>query len=129
MSSAKLEYLSVWWQCVFDKLHCQPPGLCSAQGAWFSGKPCSINICSKAGRTTPRHSGLILVFRTVGDRCKMTILRAVSTAPSVWKKCQNRNLSLLFTKFDPLWSQIDPFWSQINPPLSQSQPELSRLQD
>ena len=64
------------WQCVFDKLHCQPPGLCSAQGAWFSGKPCSINICSKAGGTTPRHSGFIFVFRTVGDRCKMTILRA-----------------------------------------------------
>ena len=78
-------------------------------------------------------SGLILVLRAVGNRCKMTFLRAapmmVCAVPSVWKKCQNRNLCLLFAKFDPHWSQIDPLWSQINPLWSQSQPELSRLQD
>ena len=63
----------------------------------------------------------------------MTHLRArpmmVCAVPSVWKKCQNRNLCLLFAKFDPLWSQIDSLCSQINPLWSQSQPELSRLQD
>ena len=56
----------------------------------------------------------------------MTLFRAapimVCAVPRVWRKCQNRNLCLLFVKFDPLWSQIDPLWSQ-------SQPELSRLQD
>lgn len=34
----------------------------------------------------------------------------------------SKSKSLLFAKFDPLWSQINPLWSQ-------SQPELSRLQD
>ena len=56
----------------------------------------------------------------------MTLLRAAPimacAVPRVWRKCQNRNLCLLFAKFDPLWSQIDPLWSQ-------SQPELLRLQD
>ena len=61
-------------------------------------------------------SGLIFVLRAVGNRCKMTFLRAapmmVCAVPSVWKKCQNRNLCLLFAKFDPLWSQIKTLWSQ-----------------
>ena len=32
----------------------------------------------------------------------------VCAVPSVWKKCQNRNLCLFFAKFDPLLSQIVP---------------------
>ena len=71
-------------------------------------------------------SGLIFVLRAVGNRCKMTFLRAapmmVCAVPSVRKKCHYHNLCLLFAKFDPLWSQINPPWSH-------SQPELSRLQD
>ena len=69
----------------------------------------------------------------------MILLRAapmmVCAVPRVWRKCQNRNLCLLFAKFDPLWSQIDPLWSQSQPKLSRLQDqntkmsELSRLQD
>ena len=62
---------------------------------------------------------MLVVLRAVGNRCKMTLLRAAPmmacAVPRVWRKCQSRNLCLLFAKFDPLWSQ--------------SQPELSRLQD
>lgn len=105
--------------CGFSTSSIVPPGLCSVQSAWFSGKFCSINFCSKAGGTTLRHSGLILVLRAVGNRCKMTLLRAarvmVCDVPGVWKKCQNRNLCFLFANFDSLWSQINPLWSQINP--------------
>ena len=84
--------------CVFDKFHCAPR-LCSVQSAWFSGKFCSVNLCCKAGGTTPRHSGLILVLRAVGNRCKMTFLHAapmmVCAVPSVCRKCLNRNLYCL----------------------------------
>lgn len=96
-----------------------PQGLRSVQSVWSSDKFCSINFCSKAGGTTLRHSGLILVLWAVGNNHKMIFLCAapmmVCAVPSVQKKCQNRNLCLLFAKFDPPWSQ--------------SQPELSRLQD
>lgn len=85
--------------CVFSTSSIVPPGLCSVQSAWFSGKFCSVNLCCKAGGTTPRHSGLILVLRAVGNRCKMTFLHAapmmVCAVPSVCRKCLNRNLYCL----------------------------------
>lgn len=114
--------------CVFSTRSIVRPGVCSVQSAWFYGKFCFINFCSEAGGTTLIHSGLILLLRAVGNRCKMTFLLAAPTwmmvcaVPSVWKKCQNRNRCLLFAKFDPIWSQIDPLWSKINPLWSQSQP-------
>ena len=40
-----------------------PPGLCSAQSAWFSGKFCSVTSALKAGETTL----VILVLRAVGN--------------------------------------------------------------
>lgn len=84
VSSASLSIIS---PCVFSTSSIVPQGLCLVQSVWSSDKFCSINFCSKAGGTTLRHSGLILVLWAVGNHHKMTFLCAapmmVCAVPSV----------------------------------------------
>lgn len=84
------DFLQAWVfisPCVFSTSSIVPPGLCSVQSVWSPDKFCSINFCSKAGGTTLRHSGLILVLWAVRNHHKMTFFCAapmmVCAVPSV----------------------------------------------
>ena len=113
----KLEYSSVracFWQgplsllqawvfispCLFSRSSIVHPGLCSVQSAWFSGQFCFLNFCSKSWRK----NSYTFWIDTRFTGCWKSLM-IVCAVPSVWKKCQNLNLCLVFAKFEPLVSK------------------------